>query len=174
MHRSTLHRVSALALAVALVSTAACADAAPTRFKLSAPPPLVDLTPLNGQPYDPAAHRGQWVLVYAWATWCRPCTEGIEVIADYLKAHPDVIAVGLDVHEDQPAQVAQYLSRHAFSFPLAALPPAEENRFLHQVPGIPDTWVIAPDGRFVQAAMGELQPARLAALMQKAGYRPKP
>lgn len=169
MTQSHFDRTAALALA-ALISTSTFGATAQAQSATLANPPFVNVTPLNSQPFSLAAQRGKWVVVVTWASWCPPCIEALPVVANYVKAHPDVTAVGLDVHESRSGDAARFLSRHALNFPMVALAPSADKKFVTEIPGIPDVWVIAPDGAVVQSRVGGFTPAQLAELMHKAGY----
>jgi len=43
--------------------------------------PALQVTTLAGESFDLAAHRGQWVIVNWWATWCVPCIKELPEIS---------------------------------------------------------------------------------------------
>lgn len=167
----------AVGLAAVIACGAAVAAAPPgdaSAWLSRVPPnplPSAQLVTLQGAPYRAPAPGGKWQLVFAWASWCPPCATGLATIDDYLKTHRDVTAIGLDTAEERPEQLARFLARRTFQFPLVKLPTAADATFMRSVPALPVIWIVRPDGATALARATPLQPAQLAALMRKAGYR---
>lgn len=187
MNTSCGRPAAALILTLTLAFVPALADAEPPTVTVlgSQPASTLSVTTFDGKPFNLAAQRGKWVLVYFWASWCAPCTNGLPVLSKFLAAHNDVAAIGLDVMEQDGGQLDRFLSSHHFDLPIATVGLTEEARFAVALPGlsplakapipaIPLTWVIAPDGTARQTWMGEFNAAQLAHLTRKAGYRATP
>src|SRR5690606_659856 len=86
------------------------AQAAPARDTPKDEPALRVRT-LDGATYDLAAHRGKWVVVNYWATWCRPCLEEMPELSalDAMREHVEV--VGLAYEEIEPEALRAFLEK---------------------------------------------------------------
>jgi thiol-disulfide isomerase/thioredoxin len=58
---------------------------------------------LDGAPYDPAAQRGQVVVVNFWGSWCAPCRAEIDDLEQVYRATKDrgVAFLGVNVRDDR-------------------------------------------------------------------------
>lgn len=109
-----------LLLAVVFVALSACkppeppappaAPAAPAEPVVAAPPaapaakpekPSLKVETFDGKTFDLSEHRGRWVVVNFWATWCTPCLKEIPDLDAFDKARADVDVIGL-AYEDRP------------------------------------------------------------------------
>lgn len=51
--------------------------------------PEFSVTDMDGQPFEFASTRGQWVFLHFWASWCGPCREEMPSIQKLAEAFND-------------------------------------------------------------------------------------
>ena len=127
--------------------------------------PTLVVDTFDGGRFDLAQHRGKWVVVNFWATWCNPCLKEIPDLNAFDKSREDVEVIGLAYEEIEKADMQAFLSEHVISYPIAVVdvysPPAD-----FETPrGLPMTYLIAPDGKVARKFLGPVTSAELAAAM---------
>jgi len=146
-----------LALALALACAAAGAAA-----KTAEHPTLVVKT-LDGATFDLAQQSGKWVIVNFWATWCSPCLKELPDISAFVTAHKDnVVAIGLDFEDAEKDDVQKFLDKHPMSYPVAQIDIDNPPKDFDTPKGLPNTYVIAPDGHVAKAFLGPITAKDLA------------
>lgn len=110
------------------------------------------LLDLDDAPVEFSRFRGKTVFLNVWATWCGPCVMEMPSIAR-LASYPalkDVAFVCVST-DDSAATVKQFLAdKH---WPMTVLR-ATDTPPVFSTPGIPATFIIAPDGRVVRSEVG--------------------
>ena len=136
----------------------------PERPRLAVP--LVD-----GTPYDLAEHRGKWVVVNFWATWCKPCLKEMPELSalDAMREHIEVI--GLAYEEIEAAEMIAFLEKHPVVYPIAIIdtyaPPAD-----FETPrGLPMTYLIDPAGKVADRFIGPVTAHEIEAAIETAVKR---
>ena len=127
--------------------------------------PVLVVDTFDGGKFDLAQHRGKWVVVNFWATWCNPCLKEIPDLDAFDKSREDVEVIGLAYEEIERADMQAFLKEHVISYPIAVVdvysPPAD-----FETPrGLPMTYLIAPDGKVARKFLGPVTSAELAAAM---------
>lgn len=134
----------ALFAALAALSLAACDAPAPP----AALPQDLRLAGLDGAASTLERWRGKWLVINVWASWCEPCRremDGLQHLSE--RVDPARAAViGLTVDDD--LQLArEYLRRAGVRFENFADGPPPVARPVLGVNALPETIVLAPDGR---------------------------
>jgi thiol-disulfide isomerase/thioredoxin len=65
---------------------------------------------------------GRLLVIDVWASWCKPCTKGLQHTARLAAAHPDVAVLGLSIDEDDTAMRA-FLAETGVTFANARVAP---------------------------------------------------
>ena len=134
--------------------------------------PALRLATVDGGTFDLAAHRGKWVVVNYWATWCGPCLKEMPELSalDAMREHIEV--VGLAYEDTTPEAMRAFLEKHPVVYPVALVdvyaPPKD-----FEVPrGLPMTWLLAPDGKVARKFTGPVTARDIEAAIAAAGGPP--
>jgi thiol-disulfide isomerase/thioredoxin len=128
--------------------------------------PNLSVTTLDGKSFDLYKQRGKWVIVNYWATWCAPCLKELPDISAYVSAHKNsVAAVGLAFEDSDKADIEKYLKEHPISYPVAQIDVMEPPKDFDVPKGLPNTYLIAPDGHVAKVFLGPITPKDLDAVI---------
>ena len=116
--------------------------------------PTLRVATVDGKPYDLAAHRGHWVVVNFWATWCAPCLKEMPELSALDAMRENIEVIGLAYEDIEAADMQAFLKKHPVVYPIAIVdvynPPAD----FATPRGLPMTYLIAPDGKVAKQFLG--------------------
>ncbi len=121
-------------------------------------PAPVDLSILSGEGVQPAsqfAPKGP-VVVNFWASWCTPCKIEQPVVEDLARTGgAPVLGVA---YRDAPEDAAAYLKEAGNPYAEVRLDPDGKGGSNFGIKGVPETFVIGPDGKILVRINGALTP----------------
>jgi thiol-disulfide isomerase/thioredoxin len=114
-----------------------------------------NLPDLKGERHSIADYRGKWVIVNYWATWCPPCQEEIPELVDFHERHKndDAVVIGINFEDVGRDQLESFVESYLISYPILRSEPLPETP-LGPIPGLPTTYIVAPDGSPVARQVG--------------------
>ena len=109
--------------------------------------------------------RGKVVVLNFWASWCQPCESEAPVLDEVAnhyrdRGREDVVVLGIDV-QDLREEAMSFASDNGITY--ASLRDGEDTvKNAYQVPALPETFVIDPEGRIALKVIGQVTaPAQL-------------
>ena len=121
------------------------------------PAPAFDLPLLEpeGQSLTPAKLSGRPVLVNFFASWCAGCQVEHPLLMEMAKQGVEI--VGMD-YKDEPDAARQWLRRHGNPYRQVAIDREGKAGLDWGVYGVPETYVLAPDGTILFKQIGPVTP----------------
>lgn len=114
--------------------------------------------------------KGKTLIVYFWATWCKPCiTEIPELVTLYEKYRGrNVMIIGVAI--DQADKVEKFTKEHKITYPIVyggndAVDLAK--KMGNDKRGLPFSLVIDSKGKVVYTNLGELPKGKLEQILQQ-------
>ena len=124
-----------------------CAALLSTGLVRAADAPALLVTTLEGKSFDLATHRGQWVIVNMWATWCVPCIKEMPEISAWVAQRDEKVgAIGLAYDDSDRVDILAFLKKRPVFFPIAQVDSLEPLNHFFTTSGIPTTSLFAPGG----------------------------
>jgi cytochrome c biogenesis protein CcmG/thiol:disulfide interchange protein DsbE len=124
--------------------------------------PLEALKDASGQPIPGLAAadlKGRTTIVNVWASWCGPCRQEHPILMDLAK-DPSVRVVGIN-YKDNPENARRFLGALGNPFAAVGVDPNGRTAIEWGVYGVPETFVVAPDGTIRHKHIGPLTPETL-------------
>ena len=100
-----------------------------------------------------AIEQGKWLIINYWASWCEPCHEEIPELNAFHRAHEDVIILGVSFDQVPQTELPDIIQKMKIEFPTLATNPAKKLG-LGEIPGIPVSYVITPNGKVHKRLFG--------------------
>tara|TARA_R110002020_G_scaffold156117_8_gene337674 strand:- start:6682 stop:7239 length:558 start_codon:yes stop_codon:yes gene_type:complete len=125
-----------------------------TKAPTLALPPLEGLS-ANGTPVPAltdAAIKGKLALVNVWASWCVPCRQEHPVLLE-LSRDPRITLVGIN-YKDKNDNALKFLAELGNPFAAVGIDPQGKSAIDWGVYGIPETYLVAPDGTILFKQIG--------------------
>lgn len=169
----------ALAIGVALVGLVvalAKSEPATTRAAdsplLGKPAPYLEGRTLDGESIALTDNLGKWVLVNFFATWCVPCRQEHPQLIQWQQRHAmigDATIVGV-IFDDDVDAVRRFRAEEGGDWPML-LDPDGQIAVDFGVAGVPESYLISPDGVIVSKIVGGILDGELEALLDRARAR---
>lgn len=126
------------------------------------PAPDFTLPGIDGDVVQLAKLRGQVVVVNFWASWCTECrTEQAGLDATWERFRDaGVVVLGVNF-QDSRDDARQYLAESGSSYPVVE-DTNSRTALAYGLRGVPETFVIGPQGQVVDRVIGPVDASKLA------------
>jgi peroxiredoxin len=114
-----------------------------------------ELPDVNGQMQSLDQYQGKWVVVNYWATWCGTCMKDLPDLVDMHENNKDkdIVVVGVNFESISEEQLKLFVEKKSIPYPVLRSEPVRVTA-LGEVPALPTTYIIDPDGNVVAGEVG--------------------
>jgi len=146
---------------------------------INRPAPAFRLAPLEGLTADgkpvPGFSsedlKGRVTVVNVWASWCGPCRQEHPLLVD-LARDPSVRLVGIN-QRDNPDNARRFLGALGNPYAAVGVDPNGRASIDWGVYGVPETFIVGPDGTIRHKHIGALTPENISAFKERLRQIPR-
>ncbi|KRG64470.1 thioredoxin [Stenotrophomonas humi] len=150
-------------------TAAPATPAQPGAVQQTADMPQLQVPTVDGKSYDLASHRGQWVVVNFWATWCAPCLQEMPELSALHAMRSNVEVIGLAYEDIELDEMQAFLKEHPVAYPIAIIDTYNPPKDFATPRGLPMTYLIAPDGKVAKQFLGPVNAHEIEQAISAAG-----
>ena len=158
-----------IACAIGVIGFLVIAASAKPSDQIIPPTPLVGTTAasiegtdISGQPFSLESYRGSFVLVNFFATWCTECRLEHPELLKFMQSPDTLIPTKMVqlIKEDSVDKVSAFANTEGVNWPIVDDPNGALS-LSYGVRGVPETFVIDPDGVILGVFRGPIQATTL-------------
>ena len=106
------------------------------------------LLDLDGKLHKASDHRGKWLVINFWATWCAPCLKEMPELQRFSEQHRDTAQVwGVSFEDTDRDSIVEYVERLGITFPILGYGQDPLTGY-GEVRVLPTTFLVDPEGLF--------------------------
>lgn len=134
---------------------------------IGAPAPDFTLSLFDGGQLSLTDRHGSVVVVNFWASWCSPCRDEAPALKRVWRDYEDkgVVFVGVNF-KDITTKAMAFIEEFNITYPNGPDPYNRISR-AYRITGVPETFLIAKDGRLVKQYIGPIAETRLRAGLEE-------
>ena len=123
---------------------------------------------MSGETVSLKSLRGQVIVINFWASYCVPCQNEAPMLERLWREYRDRGVIFLGINTEDPLKDAlDYLDEYGITYPNAPDKGAQMER-AYRITGIPETFVISPQGEIVQHFLSEPNERDFRAAIERA------
>jgi cytochrome c biogenesis protein CcmG/thiol:disulfide interchange protein DsbE len=146
---------------------------------INKPVPAFRLAPLEGltaggSPVPGLSNedlKGRVTVVNVWASWCGPCRQEHPLLVE-LARDPSIRVVGIN-QKDNPDNARRFLGTLGNPYAAVGVDPNGRASIDWGVYGVPETFIVGPDGTIRHKHIGPLTPESLPAFRERLRQIPR-
>ena len=131
--------------------------------------PAIEGTTVDGERATLDGLKGKWVVVNFFATWCVPCRQEHSELIRFSEAHAaagDGAVLGV-VYSDNAQAVREFRDKEGGAWSMLADPKGRV-ALDYGVAGVPESFLVSPDGLVVAKLLGGVRATDLDQLIYRA------
>ena len=156
-------------LVIALATREPAVTRAVSSPLLGKPAPPIEARSIDGEEVRLSANRGKWVLVNFFATWCVPCRQEHPELVRFAEAHEaqgDAVVLGV-IYSDSAQAVREFRDKEGGTWAMVD-DPKGRIALDYGVAGVPESFLVDPEGRVVAKLLGGVRSSDLEQLLNRA------
>ena len=114
-----------------------------------------ELPDVNGQIQSLEQHKGKWLVVNYWATWCSTCMKEMPELINLHESNKDndIVVVGISFESIEQKNLKEFVSDKSIPYTVLNTEPVRVTP-LGKVPALPTTYIVDPEGKVVAGDVG--------------------